>query len=177
MRNEAVVSGTRETVDESSDNGRSSWGNAFVMTGTKWKCEVCMVSNEDSLRKCAACEAVRPGSVGEESQTASKSGTMNSQSVNALISSLWDSARSIGIGKGGFIFSAANVPSSTASAVSDESKVVKDSNWALSGFGSSTPSFKSPVFPAFFLRLSDSSCTLHSWKKGFLCNRKATQTV
>uniref|UniRef100_H2Z766 Nuclear pore complex protein Nup153 n=1 Tax=Ciona savignyi TaxID=51511 RepID=H2Z766_CIOSA len=31
-------------------------------TSKKWECEVCMVNNDESKLKCAACEAPKPGS-------------------------------------------------------------------------------------------------------------------
>jgi len=49
------------------------WGNIFDKPEGSWKCEVCMVENVSTSKKCPACETIRPGFENEEAANLSTS--------------------------------------------------------------------------------------------------------
>ena len=84
-----------EDQEEEEDSSKpkasaTSWGDTFKIDENTWKCEMCMVRNDDGLTKCSSCETPRPGH--EASQASSGKAADKTGSA---------------IGSGGFVFGGA----------------------------------------------------------------------
>ncbi|KAI8815473.1 hypothetical protein BJ742DRAFT_18123 [Cladochytrium replicatum] len=69
------------TIASATSSGFASWWAAG--NSDKWKCDVCMVRNDQSATKCVSCEADRPGST----KPTTKAVTSTSSSIG--FASLW----------------------------------------------------------------------------------------